>query len=433
MAASKPVVTLIGAGSRIFSFKMCTDICQTPALKGLRVRLVDVDADRLETMRRLFALVSGNTGMDLQVGAFTDRRAALPGSDYVILSVARDRIARWQTDLEISRRHGIVETQGECGGPGGLSLTLRNVPLVLEIMRDIEELAPDAVILNFSNPMTRVCHAIHRYTCLDCIGLCHGLLGGQGVLSRMLGCEVRVKGCGINHFNWIYAATWADSGEDAWATVVEAFAADDLPGWRYSADLFRVFGRLPSVGDGHVTDFLHHWRGEADGLNARYALKPKDMARYYKAADEWEARIAAWLAGERDPMADVKGLSGEGAIPILAARSGLIPPYNEIAANLPNRGCIANLPEGAIVELPARVSPGTVAGERMDPLPEGIRSLVARQLDIAELAVEAAVEGSREKALHALAIDPIVTDLGVARAYLDDILVAHADLLPVFA
>ncbi len=427
-----PAIALIGAASRVFGFHMCTDICQTPALRGAQVRLVDVDAEKLARVRRLFEIASSLTGMDLCVSATTDRRAALPGTDFVVLAVARERIERWEQDLAIARRHGIVEAQGECGGPGGLSLTLRNIPLILDIAGDVQELAPGATILNFSNPMLRVCLALSRYTRVRTSGLCHGLLEGQHVLSRLVGRELQLTGCGINHFNWVFAARWADTGEDAWPAVVEAFEKSDLSNWQYTRDLLQVFGRLVSVGDQHITDFVHHWRGASGGFNPNYGLRPKEMASYRRGAAAWEERMAGYTGGRRNPMADVKGLSGEGAIPIIAAMASLIPPYHEIAVNLPNRGYIANLPEGAIVEVPARVTAGDIRGEAMGDLPAGIRSLIARQLEIADLAVEAAVEGSYQKALQALALDPIVPDLQTARAYLNDILDAHRDLLPRF-
>lgn len=349
-----------------------------------------------------------------------------------LLRLARDRINRWDKDLEISRRYGIVETQGECGGPGGLSLTLRNIPLLLEIAKDIEKLAPDAVILNFSNPMTRVCLAINRYTRVRCVGLCHGLLGGQHLLSKLLAREVLVRGCGINHFNWIFSAVWRDTGEDAWAAVRETFSKSDVPHWKYIKELFDIFGRIVTPGDGHIADFIHHWRGEADGLNQRYQLKPKNMEHYRKSAAVWEQKVSDYLSEKRDPLADISGLSGEGAIPIITSMAGITAPYTEVAANLPNHGAIENLPVDSVVEVSAQVSPGDIQGVKMGNLPEGIKSLIARQLDIADLAVEAAVEGSYPKALQALAIDPIMTDLQVARSYLDDVLETHGDLLPAF-
>ncbi len=427
-----PVITIIGAGSQVFGFNMCMDICQTPQLKGAPIRLVDTDPGRLSTVKNLFQLVSDKTKMDLRVSMHTDRLAALPGTDYVILSVARQRVDRWEKDLAISRRYGIVETQGECGGPGGLSLTLRNIPLIMEIAKDIERLAPAATILNFSNPMTRVCLAISRYTRLRTVGLCHGLLGAQNMLSTLMGRPVIVRGCGINHFNWVRGAVWADNGRDCWAEVLDAFKKSDIPHWKYIRDLAEIFDAVVSPGDGHIADFIHHWRGTDHGLNPRYDLRPKCMDPYRTSAAEWDARMADYLSGKKDPLADVHGLSGEGAIPILCALSGLTPPYNDIAVNIPNEGYISNLPQRALVEVPGKITFNSIRGEEMGDLPPAIHSLVARQLEIADLAVEAAVEGSYSKALQALAIDPIITDLAFAKNYLNDILETHADLLPAF-
>ena len=427
-----PVFTLVGAGSRIFGFSMCTDLCQTPQLKGATVRLVDIDSDRLDKMARLFKVVSQRTGHELRITRHTRLEDAARGSDFVVIAVAHERIERWDADLAISRKYGFIEAQGECGGPGGLSLTLRNVPLMIELARVIEREAPRAVVLNYTNPMTRVCRALSRYTRLNVAGLCHGLLNGQSFLSQLMKREVRVSGFGINHFNWIHAIRWADTGEDAWREATNAFRASDLNEGRYTRELFEVFGRIVTPGDGHIADFIHHWRGSDGGLMPRYRLHPKNMEVYRKDAAQWDLRLDEYLSGRRNPMDDVKGLSGEGAIPVSLGFQGMIPPYDEIAVNLPNRGYIANLPDGVMVEVPARISHGGIEGCAVGGLPLPLRSLVARQLDIAELAVEAAVEGSREKALQALAIDPLITDLAMARDYLRDILEAHRDLLPQF-
>jgi alpha-galactosidase len=428
-----PVIVLLGAGSRIFAFNMCTDICQTEALKGAEVRLVDVDGERLDTAGQVFKVVSSSRNWGLKISQTTNRRAALPGADFVIVSVARERIECWEKDLAISRRYGIVETQGECGGPGGLSLTLRNIPLLLDIARDVERLAPGAVILNFSNPMTRICRAISRYTKVMAVGLCHGLLGVQVTLNQLLGRNVLVRGCGINHFNWIFDIRWADSGESAWDEATRAFVATDLPGFIYTQELFNVFGRIVTPGDGHMADFMYHWRGDADGFNPRYKLHMKEMNSYRLGETEWKLRLNDYIEGRKNPMDNVGGLSGEGAIPIVCAMSGLIQPYDEISVNIPNRGAIPGLSADALVEVPGHVSAGSIEGEQMDELPAGLRSLIQRQLDIAELAIEAAVEGSYQKALQALAIDPIVQDLRVAELYLNDVLAEHRDLLPQFA
>jgi len=427
------VITLIGAGSQVFSFSMCTDICQTPALRGADVRLVDIDEGRLEMAWQVFRTVSDRTSWDLKLSRSTQRCDLLPGTDYAILSVADERIMRWDTDLAIGRKYGFVEVQGECGGPGGLSLTLRNIPLVLGIARDIERLAPQAVVLNFTNPMTRVCLALNRYTRLRTVGLCHGLLCGQIMLSKLLKRDVIVHSFGINHFTWVYDVVWADSGENAWQEALSTFLDNEVDGMSYSRDLTGVFGRIPVPDDTHLTDFLHHWRGDEDGLRGSYKLHKKDMAGYRVYEQNFKDRMRRYISGETDPMDDVHGLSGEGAIPIVCTMSGLAPVYEEISANIPNRGYITSLPEEALVEVPAFISPNGITGRRMGALSRAINSLVSRQLDIAQLAVEAAEEGDAKKALEALAIDPLITDLGMARAYLQDVLTAHKEVLPQFS
>jgi len=434
MTANKrqPSIALIGAGSRVFGFNMCSDICQTAALKGADIRLIDTDKERLDTTCRLFKLVSDRTGWGLKISSSQNRVDLLPDVDFAIISVAEERIERWDMDLAISKKHGIIEVQGEGGGPGGLSLTLRNIPLVVGIARDIKRLAPKAVILNFTNPMTRVCHALNRYAGLPTIGLAHGLLGAQRKLSNLLGRPITVQSCGINHCTWLFDAVWADTEENIWEKTISAFMQKELGGYKYAQELAAIFGRIPVPDDVHITDFLPHWRDNENGLLPRYGLSPKNMAKYHKKEEEWKNRLTRYFLGETNPVDDMHGLSGEGAIPIICTMAGLTPPYKEIAVNIPNEGYITNLPDGSLVEIPAVIEPHKIKGQSMGALPGGIASILRRQLDIAELAVEAAMEGSYQKALQALALDPIIPDLQIARNYLDDILDAHRPLLPQF-
>jgi alpha-galactosidase len=243
---------------------------------------------------------------------------------------------------------------------------------------------------------------------------------------------VIVHSFGINHFTWVHNVVWADTGENAWQGALSAFLNNDVEGMTYSRELTGVFGRMPVPDDTHLTDFLHHWRGDDDGLKGSYKLHPKNMAGYRVYEQNFKDRMNRYISGETDPMDDVNGLSGEGAIPIVCAMSGLSPVYEEISANIPNRGYITSLPEEALVEVPAFISPNGVTGRRMRDLPKGIASLIRRQLDIAELAVEAAAEGDENKALQALVIDPLITDVGMAKSYLQDMLAAHREVLPQF-
>jgi alpha-galactosidase len=281
--------------------------------------------------------------------------------------------------------------------------------------------------------MTRVCRAVAKYTRVRCVGLCHGLVGMQRHLSRLLSRAVEVAACGMNHLNWIHAARWKDTGGDAWPEVQRALLADADPTRSYTRELFEIFGRIVTPDDQHISDFLYHWRVGPAGMQPRYHMLPKAFDFYRTFQREWEQKIADCLSGRRNPMADLHGLSGEGAIPIICATRGLTPAYEECAVNIPNGRCIPNLAPEAVVEVPAFVDTRGVTGRAAGPLPLPLRSLIERQMEVAELAVEAAAEGSRTKALQALAIDPLVPDLRAARAYLDDVLATHKDLLPAFA
>ena len=166
-------VVAIGIGSVIFGIELLRDIFRVPELKGAELWLVDVAAEPLARMTALTERLNEAADWDVAVRSTTDREEALPGADFVVTAVAVDRIATWRIDHDLANRYGFGSVLSENGGPGGLSHTLRAVPLMLDIARDVERLAPDAWMLNYTNPENRICLALDRYTSVRMIGLCH--------------------------------------------------------------------------------------------------------------------------------------------------------------------------------------------------------------------------------------------------------------------
>ncbi|GAG09768.1 unnamed protein product, partial [marine sediment metagenome] len=169
----EPRIVLVGAGSSEFGFNSVLDAANIEALRGANLVLHDIDPLRLEQMGPLAERIAEETGSGLEVEWTDDREDALMGADFVVLSIAVDRMNRWRTDWEIPFRHGIKQVIGENGGPGGLFHTLRNVPPILDICSDMEDLCPDALLLSYTNPVPRLCLAIDRYTDIQVVGLCH--------------------------------------------------------------------------------------------------------------------------------------------------------------------------------------------------------------------------------------------------------------------
>lgn len=433
--AAEAVVTrivAIGVGSTVFGVEFLRDVFQQPELAGAGLWLVDLDAGRLEAMRRLAERLNDASGLGMTVRATADRCEALPGAGFVVTSVAVDRDRTWKLDHELALRHGFPSVLSENAGPGGLSHTLRSVPPMLEIARDVERLAPDALLLNYTNPENRVCLAIRRYTSVRAIGLCHGVANTvpwvAGVLGRDPG-EIELRAAGVNHFAWTLSLRDARTGDDlepAFRARLRALPEEEWPLCRFLYDRFGVF---PTTGDDHVGEFFP-WAAEIIGTEGY------DFEGFARRRGLGWTNVLAWGSGEKpiEPLlakpsheARVNLSAGRIIADVAARRDARAPSFI-----VPNDGCIEGLPRDVVVEVPGRISGGRPGGDPVGPLPGPIETMVRREIEIQKLAVEAAVTGSRDLALEALLLDPVTHSARAAEAFLDDVLRLHAPYLSAF-
>jgi alpha-galactosidase len=423
-----PRIVLVGAGSSEFGFNSILDASNIEALSGCSLVLHDIDEGRLGPMAALARRMVHQVGSGVQVEATADRGDALDGADFVVLSIAVDRMSRWRMDWEIPFRHGIRQVMGENGGPGGLFHTLRNVPPVLEICCDMEDLCPDALLLNYTNPVPRLCLAIERYTDVTCVGLCHEVEHQMRRLSEVMGVPASLLdgvSAGLNHFSWFTELRLTD-GEDAYPLLDDGLGRVE-PGFQpLCRAMYQRFGLYPSTDDNHIGEYLAY----------AYEVCPEESRGLRWIERMEEAGAEKWLKvrsliEEREPL-DVRGrLSGERAMPIIA---GIVSNsrHIELQVNTPNGGQVANLMEEAIVESPAIVDGSGVHPVQVGGLPDSLAALCNIQILIQDLAVEAAVHGDRGLALQAVLIDPVIQDLDSARAAFEELMEAHADALPQF-
>jgi alpha-galactosidase len=434
----KTRIVLIGAGSVSFGTgTLCDLFAARDHLQGSSIVLVDIDAGALETMVGVARRLNAATGEPFVIEAATDRREALPGAEFVIIAVAVQRNERWRLDFEIPLKHGVKQVLGENGGPGGLFHCMRNILIVLDICRDISELCPEALVLNFTNPEGRICLAATRYTDLQFVGLCHGIGMAQTAWGQVLDLpagEIDLRAAGLNHFTWVLGARHRDTGEDLYPAFREKLAQEGAKEVRlsphYAFDiqlslyLMETYGLWPSCSDDHVGEYLSYaW--EHCGLGG-YDFGAADA----HAEDQW-GRLRRWAAGE-DPVDELlRHRSGERAAAIIVGVVENTHQY-ELAANVPNAGLIPNLPEWAIVEVPATVDATGVQGINVGPLPEPIAAMCRTQVAVQDRAIEAAVHGDRSAALQALLLDPVVSSISQAEAILEEMLQVHKDFLPQF-
>jgi alpha-galactosidase len=459
-----PKIVCIGAGSAVFGLSNLATIIRSKRLRGTEIVLVDINEQGLETITALAQKMNQAWNAEMNIWSTTERTEALPGADFVVVSVqVGPREEVWELDWQIPLRHGVRQPYAENSGPGAFAHTARNIPLILEIARDMEVYCPDAWFLNFTNPMIRLTWAIARYTSIKVVGMCHQLYWAYAIAGALLAdrwgleypddfhvhtdhsnakvllrgikqgyAHIDIKAAGINHFSWVYDIRDRQTGEDLYPLLrqrwLNEFRRDFEP---LSRELFEIFGLMPTAGDSHAGEYLAWTHDPITKPWEKYDLKLQSWEGNRKRrAERWE-QARAIVAGERS-VDELKDAFSEGVPEIVEAMCFNQNQYIQ-QVNIPNHGLIPNLPADAVVEVPGVISGYGIQGLGVPPLPEGIAELCRRELALSSLVVEAAVHGDRQLALQALLLDPMMNDIDRARVILDDFLVTFAEYLPQFA
>lgn len=443
----RPVIVVIGAASVTFGPKVLRDVIHHPRLAGSTLRLVDIHEEHLDIFTRLARRINEGLEHPVLIESDTDRKAMLKGAHYVLISVDVERVETWEQDFRIPVEEGIRQVTGELGGPGGLFHSLRQIPIHLEIGRDMAAICPDAVIMVESNPLNRICLAMERYA--DCgliMGLCHGVEIIQSWMAPLLGLEtddILATAAGVNHFTWILDLRARPTGEDLYPMLREKLKDYDPGRLPLSRKLFEVYGYFPSCGDDHIGEYLPYaWELCGD--------KGTDFpGRAAYAADLW-AYFGEQAQG-KGPLRPYTGEEGAGhyeerlqsffaprnwtdtlAFPIInAIHTNTF--HRMPAVNMLNEGAIGNLPNDVFVETPAAVDASGVRPLHVGELPKPLAALCRRDIDQMEMTVEAAVKGDRDLVLQAMLLDPVVDSISAAERVLDRMLKANAEFLPQFA
>jgi alpha-galactosidase len=429
----KPVkVVLIGAGSNSFGPGTINSLFASPELREqarLSVVLVDTDPTALETMRRYGQAVRSYRDFPAEIQATTNRVEALPGANFVVTAVSVKRYELWRQDFLVPAAYGVKHPTGECGGPGAAFHTLRSLKLVVPIARDMERLCPEAFLLNFTNPESRVCLGVSRLTSIRAAGLCHGFHTTYGAVGQILGRppeELELDLGGLNHFHWVLGlrdlATGADLLPEFDRRMQEA--AGGLP--PLTRFLYDTFGRLPFPSDDHIGEYV----GSAYGLLGPHFVRSPYMTEV-SSKDSPQAAVVRGVAEGSVPVTEqIAAGSGEIAVPIIADIAldrGLRRP----SVNVPNvGGAIANLPEDAVVEVPAVADAAGLHPVSLGLLPEAIAALCQLQVSIQKLLVEAYATGSKDALYQALLLEPTVDDSRRCREMMEDLLRMQAEYLP---
>ncbi len=425
-------IVLIGAGSIQFGLETMADILLSDVLKGSTIMLHDINKEALDKIFKIGSEAIEERNLEFKIEASISRKEALEGADFIISSIEiGDRFKLWEQDYDIPRKYGNRQTFGENGGPGGLFHSLRIIPPILEICVDVEQICPEAFFINFSNPMSRICLAIHRrFPKLKAIGLCHEIGFLEKHLPHMLGTPytnlTNIKAGGLNHFGVLLEIEYKDTKKDAYPDI-RAKALKYFEEKAHEVDLIKYILKhykvMPYTSDSHFSEYIHWGWEKANKEDIR------DFYLGYKALCQSEPRrLKRFMQGRLSHKWWLRS-SGERSIPIIEGIINDTGQY-ELSVNLPNTdGIIEGLPRDLVVECPTIVNKKGLVGVKLEKIPRGILGLWRNQASVQDLVVEAALTQSRELALQALLVDPVVDSASSAERMLDEILKLQSEYI----
>jgi alpha-galactosidase len=456
-------IVVIGAGSASFGENTLSALLRSKKLRGSTLMLVDKNPNSLDIVHRLANRLNDEWDADFTISAHSHHQDTLEGAEFIVSAIeVGPREELWKSDFEIPLKYGVRQPYAENGGPGGFAHAARNIGPLMEIVRDMDQACPDAWFINFTNPMTRICDAVNRYSQIKTVGLCHQILVGYvfvGItLAKELGVKipdglegmhadftqhalreqvihqvlprVEITAAGLNHFSWILHIRDRETGENLYPLFRERFASFDPTFEPLTREIFNLFGLFPVPGDTHLSEYLPWVSDPVTKPWEKYNLRLYDWEAWAGLRDFSLDRLNDMAEGHLT-IDSLLETDSEGALEIIENIAGGGTHYH-LAANRPNIGQIANLPFGATVETPVRVSSMGVDPIHVGELPESIVELLCREITIGQFCVDAAIEGNREKALQCLLLDPVITDIDVAKQILDDYLTTYKEHLPQF-
>ena len=418
-----PKIVIIGAGSVMFTRQLVSALLASPFLHDVEIVLEDINGAILQRTLRLVSLMIEQTGLEARVSATTSQREALHGADFVINSFQIGGLDAWNLDMDIPRKYGVIQEVGDTLGPGGIFRALRHIPPLLSIARDMEEICPDALLINKANPLAPLVWATQA-TSIRTVGLCYGITYTVAQLAGYLGIGpwvdhpytpeqwaklmyspvpegVEFTYAGINHMAWILSFRY--QGRDMYGAInslpdsEKVVAADGV-----RCEILRHFGFWSTENHWHFTDYVPYFRKNEATINRflprRWNLL--ELERQVHAANA--AEIEEQLSGKRPVVIQPNVLV---APQIIAAMSG--GPCTRVNVNLPNTGLVSNLPAECVVEVPAYIDGTGIHPLAMGPLPRQCAALCRTNIDVQGLVVESILQQRPEAAMHALSLDPV--------------------------
>ena len=433
-------ITFIGSGSLEFTHKLVRDILSFPLLKDATITLMDIDAERLEFSHKAVCRIIDLGNYPAKVEATMDRVAALKGADAVLITILAGGTDVWQHDIIIPKKYGVDINVGDTRGPSGVFRALRTIPVILGIARDMEKYCPDAILLNYTNPMSMLCRAMQRESFIRLSGLCHSVQKTAAMLADWIGAsynEITYTCAGINHLAWYIKYEW--NGKDAYPLIHKAVEKPEIYNQEIVRnELFKHLGYYVTESSGHNSEY-NWWFRKRPELIEKYCThgtnwNPGEHAfllkEYQSREKTWKKEVRDWL----DKGTPINLERGEeyAAYIINAWMGGEIFQFN---GNVPNTNLITNLPQDVCVEVPVFVDKAGFHPVHVGLLPPQCVALTHINVMVEEMAVEAALTGDPTMVFRAIAYDPLtaaVLSLAEIKDMVNEMLQKNRDNLPQF-
>jgi alpha-galactosidase len=445
-------IVLIGAGSAMFTRGLIADLIDSRM--KVELALVDIDPKALQVAYGVARKMIVQQNAPITLAASTDRREVLRDATVVICTIGVGGRRAWEQDVFIPRKYGIYVPVGDTVGPGGSSRALRMIPAMIDIARDVLDLAPQALFFNYGNPMAPICRAVHKATGAPVVGLCHGVMHVARFLADALRVpteQLQYTAVGYNHLTWFtairahgkdaipllrdYARQHLEQTQAVFANATDEekrqpFGPDHNP---FSWELFQLFGAFPAVLDRHVAEFFPQFFRSGAYYGRTLGIDAFSFEGVIAFGDDEFAELTR--ISHIDGALPSEFLSrGEGEHEqVLAIVNSIRQDQGRLySANLPNTGQVPNLPHNVIIESPCVATVHGLRAVVVPELPAALAGALATRYAWAETIVEAALEGSRDKFIQALVLDGYVESLGIASTLADELLEAQASYLPQF-
>ena len=435
-----PRIAFIGAGSFGFTRGLVRDILTFPALADSTLALMDIDQERLDFAKAACEKIVEAGNYPAKIIATTDRKEALDGADGAVCTILQGGVDVFRTDIEIPKKYGVDINIGDTRGPSGIFRALRTIPVMVDICRDIERYCPDAIFLNYTNPMAMLCRAMQGETKVKVTGLCHSVQGTAMMLANWIGAphdEITYHCAGINHQAWYLDFKW--NGKDAYPLIREAVTTrpEVYNEEQVRNEMLLHLGYYVTESSGHNSEYVAWFRKRPDlieqycthGTGWNPGVYGYLIEHYLRVDDTWRDHIKGELAA---PVDLNRGHEYAASIFNATIGDGTVFEFN---GNVRNLGLIDNLPSGCCVEVPVLSSKRGFDPLHVGPLPPQLAILNGITAQTEELAVEGCLEGNRDKVFHAICYDPLtsaVLSLAEIRSMVDEMFEANRDWLPTF-